>query len=775
MLILIWIGSFMRFQNSSAAKIRGPARFVVLSAVLILWLSIGFDSAQAHARLIESTPVSGTALSAMPWEIVLTFSEEIDLQYCAANLLTVFDEPVTLGSLSTTDDERTLRIAIPDAPTLPPGAYILVWRVLSGADGHVTTGTIAFSAGTGVAPAAISSSDQSRPPWWRIAIRWSELTALALLVGGCFFTLFVSRRPVASTDSASLLLLRVAIALLMVTLLEAGYDLGVSATGSRFFSPPGLPIYRDLILHATSGRSWLAITIATALIGAITFRKELRAAHAIVAFAAGLASLGSLSYAGHAAATAHPIRSIAIDWVHLATVACWFGSLPYLWLSLRLLRSSSPPGDINQLAGMIGRFSKLGLLLMGTIVATGFLRAADQVSGPQTLVDADYGRVLIAKHLLLVPVLVAASANLLVIVPRMRKAQSVNVPAVVASAFRSTRQFISAEIAAAIMILLAAAALTELVPADGPLAVDVASTSITIDERAQSGDLSIWLLGRLTGAANDRYTITVAGTNGKPPENLQRVIVQTSTQINDEQVGDRFDAQPLAGSTGTYVLPALRLGLKGLWNLEIITRRAGVEDVSTMIQIDTTNTGAQPPRLVEDSWRLPRVTIDAWLLIAASMVVLIGGVVAVRLLPGVEPFAVAIIMTMVALITAGFAVQGYRRAIPVSAGTNLVNLNAVEAGSIQRGEDLYATFCLQCHGSGAVGIDEGDPEHPHSGGTNLTDRTTVKQRDGDLYWSITYGIGGTDMPAFDVALSDADRWDMVNYLRSLEENPAPKP
>ena len=50
------------------------------------------------------------------------------------------------------------------------------------------------------------------------------------------------------------------------------------------------------------------------------------------------------------------------------------------------------------------------------------------------------------------------------------------------------------------MVLLAAAILTELAPANGPLPVDVASRPVTIDQRVIAGDLDVWLLARLAGA-----------------------------------------------------------------------------------------------------------------------------------------------------------------------------------------------------------------------------------------------------------------------------------
>ena len=61
--------------------------------------------------------------------------------------------------------------------------------------------------------------------------------------------------------------------------------------------------------------------------------------------------------------------------------------------------------------------------------------------------------------------------------------------------------------------------------------------------------------------------------------------------------------------------------------------------------------------------------LPAWLFGFASVVCLIGGLILVRRLRGLDPFAAAIMLTMTALIVGGFAVQGYRQTIPVSAGT----------------------------------------------------------------------------------------------------------
>jgi mono/diheme cytochrome c family protein len=408
-------------------------------------------------------------------------------------------------------------------------------------------------------------------------------------------------------------------------------------------------------------------------------------------------------------------------------------------------------------------------LTVALIVITGILRSIAHVDGPRNLTGADYGIVLIAKHLLFLPILVAAGINLLVIVPRLRAASARGETEYRAAMTRSASHFVAAELVFAVATLLAAAALTEIVPAEGPLPVDVAAKTVTIDQRSATGDLDVWLLAMLQGEDSDRYSLTITTADGAVPGELQRVIVVSSTTLGESTLGDRFDATELSGSPGTFTFPAVRLGLRGLWDLEVIVRRAGVEDASTSFSVDTSQAGQPAPRLVDDGWSMPRLTIPAWSMGFFALFVLVGGLVALMKLRELQPFAAAILLTMTLLIAAGFAVQSYRLTIPVTAATNLANPIPADDASIARGENTYTRQCLICHGPLGAGLEtEEDPSHLHGDSADLTDPRSADQRDGDLFHAISNGVADTDMPAFDQALTEAERWDVVNYLRTLQ-------
>lgn len=85
------------------------------------------------------------------------------------------------------------------------------------------------------------------------------------------------------------------------------------------------------------------------------------------------------------------------------------------------------------------------------------------------------------------------------------------------------------------------------------------------------------------------------------------------------------------------------------------------------------------------------------------------------------------------------------------------------AESIARGGELYRTTCQVCHGpegrgDGPVG-QVFDPSP-----VDLNDAYTQDQADGQIFFTLTRGR--VAMPFYRDTLSQQDRWDVINFLRS---------
>jgi copper transport protein len=108
---------------------------------------------------------------------------------------------------------------------------------------------------------------------------------------------------------------------------------------------------------------------------------------------AGLAGFGlAINYArtGHAAVGEYPALTLSLDAIHLLAVAIWLGGL--LVLSARLL--PQPPTGC---AAVLQRWSRVAMVAVATLVASGAAAAWRELPSVSALVDGRYGRLLLLK------------------------------------------------------------------------------------------------------------------------------------------------------------------------------------------------------------------------------------------------------------------------------------------------------------------------------------------------------------------------------------------
>jgi len=91
---------------------------------------------------------------------------------------------------------------------------------------------------------------------------------------------------------------------------------------------------------------------------------------------------------------------------------------------------------------------------------------------------------------------------------------------------------------------------------------------------------------------------------------------------------------------------------------------------------------------------------------------------------------------------------------------------AASESSLAAGRKIYTKTCAMCHGK------TGDADGPAVIELNihpakLSDPQLAAESDGALFWKIT--TGKKPMPAYGKRLSEADRWNLVNYIRTLSK------
>ena len=89
---------------------------------------------------------------------------------------------------------------------------------------------------------------------------------------------------------------------------------------------------------------------------------------------------------------------------------------------------------------------------------------------------------------------------------------------------------------------------------------------------------------------------------------------------------------------------------------------------------------------------------------------------------------------------------------------------SVSESSLAAGQKVYVKRCLACHGKAGKGDGPDAADlgiHP----AKLSDPAVRAQTDGELFWKIT--VGKKPMPSYGTRLSPTDRWNVINYLRTL--------
>ena len=112
------------------------------------------------------------------------------------------------------------------------------------------------------------------------------------------------------------------------------------------------------------------------------------------------------------------------------------------------------------------------------------------------------------------------------------------------------------------------------------------------------------------------------------------------------------------------------------------------------------------------------------------------------------------------------------RSIPVEGPAFIPNVgapeNPVEADdvSIERGRTLFTINCIMCHGQTGEGNGQIGALLANKP-ANLTSIITQSKSDGILFTTISNGVDGR-MPPMVENLTVRDRWDVINYIRTLE-------
>lgn len=743
--------------------IRYGSTLRLIAIFAALCLAVGLDQsdrrADAHAALDISDPPANAVLAAAPTQVSLWFTEPLERSYSKAVVHDQYGVPVPGAMSRPGSTDNALVIDLP--PNLPTGTYSVVWQTLSNADGHTAQAYFAFTIGTQADVAAvvqpISAGTGGVPLWLQSFARWIVLIGLSGLVAVWPMWLLVFRPAISPAWQAGPTLARRVQRLAQIAVVFALCANIVALTVQAAGLPSGSLIsnVQDTLFDTRYGGLWLMrvvliIALAQFLMIASWWRPRAHRWTSALVLLTTLALPIPVSLNAHASAlTTGRSVAIAFDVVHLLAASLWIGGLYYLLLGLLpTMHVLTPAGRTVVLGRVLPRFSAIALVAWVALGLTGLYSAWLHVGNLEGLRETAYGQSLRAKLIVLLPILVIASFNLMVMTRRLKRHrvdQQNGLPVI-----QRLHVAIAAEVALALLVLVIVGRLTSQQPARDVLAARAEATELALpfDDR----DATLSLAPAAVGP--NHYVLDVGGA--LLPEKTEAVLRLT---IEGQALGEK-EVKLSRSSGNRFESHGSELSIAGDWTIVTIVRSIGEFQYEATRRLTV---GATPPEadLPGPAWTFSASAIG-------GLVLLVVGTSAIVFAWYVGRSALRRESMAIGTVAISCAVLLFMQARVDTAATtteiSLINPVPADAASITRGESSFLTNCASCHGIGGTGNGPAAPGLDPAP-ADFSSSHSRTHREAEFFGWIKYGKPPTEMPDFADDLSDDEIWDLVNYIR----------
>ncbi len=369
-------------------------------------------AAFAHAILQESTPSNNSVVRTSPKTVSLRFNEAVETAFGSIRVYNCSGGRVDSGKIVRPTKDS---VAVTIDRTLARGTYTVTWRVIS-ADSHPVAGAFVFN----VKKANAGSCKQvfgAKTPGTVDALfkfaRGLDFALLLLVVGGAI-ALAVVLRSAASELRTRLfrilaglsfgLVVAAALCIVLQGAVAGGFGLGEAFRWDTIHS----------VLQTRFGRAFLWQIGVAIVVGALALLASRSRKLELLPLLA-LLLLPTVSAAGHARTSG--ALAIFLDVFHIAAASTWVGGLAFTILALLLAGEDRWP----LASRAVPRFSLLAVVSVATLIVAGSLRGYQEVKAFHGLWDTTYGRLLLVKIALVLPLLALGAYNNRYAVPRLKK------------------------------------------------------------------------------------------------------------------------------------------------------------------------------------------------------------------------------------------------------------------------------------------------------------------------------------------------------------------
>lgn len=774
-------------RHNRGAKALG---FAILALLVAAWASTP-HRVSAHAVLVRSDPAANAKLPSSPKVVSIYFSEPLEPKFSNAKVV----DPAGVSQnedASRVDAGDATHLNV-DVKPLKPGFYSVLWTTVSKVDGHKLQGSYPFivlnadgslpagSEGPSTTSASSTGGTASNGPVDVVAY-WLAILGAVAVFGTAVFALVIGLPAVASTGIGDLSKVTLAVERRLLWLALAAFAVGeLLLLALQVFRLGGFSALSQ-VLGTSYGEYWLARFVLAGLVAAcvlllgLTSDPSARAPLLSLAGLCGFGVLACMSLTSHGAAIGNGWFWATIgDLLHLSMVGLWVGGLLSLVMLLWFAGPTAPAAVRYRYdAALVSRFSPLAAAAVTLILASGAFSAVVEVPSLSGLIHTGYGRSLLLKLALVLPLLAVAGLNAFILRPRFvgnRTGLERGDQKREAEALRILRRTVLLEGAFGVLVLLAVGLLLIAPPARDfsgqtpQAAAAAASGSSVYNNTSTAGDLAIHLTVDPNKVGLNTYQVKLSDAQGPVAD---ASLVRLDLNFADPKFGTSNILLPSQGD-GTYAAQGANFSQVGRWGVTVVVRRPGKDDALSSFTVEVPDASG--------NLTISRVgQVDAFAspsrLFTSDQ---LGGIGLA--LAGLLPLVLRRQLWNMGAIAgaagtfgglAGLILGGTLFFAAHQEGTTdytlLPNPVPVTNESVAAGKQLYLQNCAVCHGQ------TGHGDGPAAQALNpkpfdLTVHVGL-HADGVLWGWITYGIPRTAMPAWKDKLTDAQRWQLVDFMRT---------
>ncbi|MFN8488337.1 MAG: copper resistance protein CopC [Caldilineaceae bacterium] len=573
------------------------------------WLIAGLfatllaQPAGAHAVLARSSPGLNAALTQAPSDIRLWFTEPVEPKFSSFQLRDI--NGATVKTPTSQVDSADPKQLVMQPGTLTNGLYTVVWSVVSAADGHHTDGSFAFTIGPAVTSQTAAKSAAPFISPSDTIVRWFNLLALALAVGSIGFACFVWQP--AATETSPLVERRVD-AIIWSGWVLLGLSGGLllllqtaAMTNVTLFKAVTQPALFQVVQSTRFGKLWSARMELWLIMGGVLFLAQQFRQLRWLALIFGSVILLLNSLYSHAAATQDAVVAILSDWLHLTMAALWIGGLVQFFGIIGLVRRTviSATAVLDR---FVGYFSNYARIAVAGLAVTGLYAAWLQVGTLAGLRTTLYGQALLAKLLLLLPLLVIAGVNLIWTHRRLQAGQAVWVGRL--------RGLVGAELVLALGVLGAVGVMTSISPARTELtqqtiakALAAAPAARPIMDMQEADTMQVHLMIEPGWVGVNKFTVILSTPDGLPVADASLIRLRFQSQA---QALGESEMRITEHQGNVYRVSGANLSVPGDWQIRMTIQRP--DQFDTVVDFTPQVPLAPPPPaapLIDTSAPLP--------------------------------------------------------------------------------------------------------------------------------------------------------------------------